>query len=134
MFIKITKSGNHHYAQLVQSYRKDGHTKHRVMLNLGRLDQIKNNASFQHLAARLAELSALKEETNNIEDISEAQIFNYGYLAYRRLWEQFQLPRMLARVTGKAQFDLDKASFLMAIGHLLAPNSKRGMLPDRSAT
>lgn len=127
MFIKITKSGNHHYAQLVQSYRKDGHTKHRVMLNLGRLDQIKNNASFQHLAARLAELSALKEETNNIEDISEAQIFNYGYLAYRRLWEQFQLPRMLARVTGKAQFDLDKASFLMAIGHLLAPNSKRGM-------
>jgi len=124
MFIKTTKSGNHHYAQLVESYRKDGNTKHRVLLNLGRLDQIKNNPSFQNLATRLAELSALKE-TNNIEDISDAQIFNYGYLAYRRLWEQFNLPKILAQVTGKAQFDLDKASFLMAISHLLDPRSKR---------
>jgi transposase len=125
MFIKITQSGNHHYAQLVQSYRKDGNTKHRVLLNLGRLDQIKNNPSFQHLAVRLAELSALKE-THTMEDISDAQIFNYGYLAYRRLWEQFDLPKMLTEAMGKAQFDLDKTSFLMAISHLLAPNSKRG--------
>jgi len=125
MFIKTTRSGNHHYAQMVESYRKDGKTKHRVLLNLGRLDQIKNNPSFQSLATRLAELSALKE-TNNIEDISDAQIFNYGYLAYRRLWEQFDLPKMLTEAMGKAQFDFDKASFLMAIGHLLAPNSKRG--------
>jgi hypothetical protein len=76
MFINTTKSGNHHYAQLVESYRKDGNTKHRVLLNLGRLDQIKNNASFQNLATRLAELSALKEESKNIEDISEAEILN----------------------------------------------------------
>lgn len=124
MFIKTTKSGNHHYAQLVESYRKDGNTKHRVLLNLGRLDQIKNNPSFQNLAVRLAELSALKE-TNNIEDISDAQIFNYGYLAYRRLWEQFDLPKMLTEAMGKAQFDLDKTSFLMAISHLLDPSSKR---------
>lgn len=126
MFIKITKSGNHHYAQLVESYRKDGNTKHRVLLNLGRLDHIKNNPSFQNLAIRLAELSALKEKINTIEDISDAQIFNYGYLAYRRLWEQFDLPQMLTEAMGKAQFDLDKTSFLMAISHLLAPNSKRG--------
>lgn len=125
MFIKTTQSGNHHYAQLVESYRKDGHTKHRVLLNLGRLDQIKNNPSFQNLAVRLAELSALKE-THTMEEISEAQIFNYGYLAYRRLWEQLDLPQMLTEAMGKAQFDLDKASFLMAISHLLAPNSKRG--------
>jgi len=125
MFIKTTKSGNHHYAQLVESYRKDGNTKHRVLLNLGRLDQIKNNPSFQNLAVKLAELSALKE-THNMEDISDAEIFNYGYLAYRRLWEQFDLPKMLSQVTGKAQFDLNKTSFLMAISHLLDPRSKRG--------
>lgn len=126
MFIKITKSGNHRYAQLVESYRKDGNTKHRVLLNLGRLDQIENNPSFQNLAVKLAELSALKEETNNLKDISEAEILNYGYLAYRRLWEQFDLPKMLAEAMGKAQFDLSKTSFLMAIGHLLDPRSKRG--------
>lgn len=126
MFIKTTKSGNHHYAQLVESYRKDGNTKHRVLLNLGRLDRIKNNPSFQNLAIRLAELSSLKEETNNIKEISDAQIFNYGYLAYRRLWEQFDLPKMLTEAKAKAQFDLNEASFLMAISHLLDPRSKRG--------
>jgi hypothetical protein len=70
MFIKVTKSGKYEYAQLVESYRGNGATRHRVMLNLGRLDHIRNNPSFQRLALKLAELSAVKTETNNnIEDI-----------------------------------------------------------------
>ena len=127
MFIKTTKSGKYEYAQLVESYREKGATRHRVVLNLGRLDHIRNNPSFQRLAQRLAELSEAKLETaNNIEDISEAEIFNYGYMAYRRLWEQFELPALLEIAKGKAQFDLDRTCFLMAVQHLLDPRSKRG--------
>jgi transposase len=126
MFIKTTKSGKYEYAQLVESYRENGATRHRVMLNLGRLDQIRNNPSFQRMAQKLAELSAVQSETNNLEDIEDAEIFNYGYLAYRRLWEKFSLPTLLADAAGKAQFDLDQACFLMAVQHLLDPRSKRG--------
>lgn len=126
MFIKVTKSGKYQYAQLVESYREKGKIRHRVMLNLGRLDQIENNPSFQRLAARLAELSAVKQDAPRLEDISEAEILNYGYLAYRRLWEQFELPRLLAEASGKTQFDLDQAAFLMAAQHLLDPRSKLG--------
>jgi len=126
MFIKTTKSGKYEYAQLVESYRENGATRHRVMLNLGRLDQIRNNPSFQRMAQKLAELSAVQSEANKLEDIEDAQIFNYGYLAYRCLWEKFSLPTLLADATGKAQFDLDQACFLMAVQHLLDPRSKRG--------
>jgi hypothetical protein len=85
MFIKVTKSGNHEYAQLVESFRENGMTRHKVMLNLGRLDHIKNNPSFQRIAKKLEELSTAKLQYSNINDIKDAEIFNYGYLAYRCL-------------------------------------------------
>jgi transposase len=127
MFIKITKSGKYKYAQLVESYRQDGATKHRVLLNLGRVDQIKNNPSFQNLARRLVELSRAQEVVN-LSSISEAEIFNWGYLVYRRIWEQFGISEVLKEIAAKRkiQFDLDGACFLMAIQHLLQPRSKLG--------
>ena len=65
MFIKITKSGQHKYAQLVKSYRENRVVKHKVMLNLGRLDQIENNPSIQRLAVRLQELSKVKNRVGS---------------------------------------------------------------------
>lgn len=35
MFLKITKSKKVDYVQLIESYRENGKTKHRVLLNLG---------------------------------------------------------------------------------------------------
>lgn len=60
LFIKITKSGQYKYVYLVRSYREDNNTKYEYLFNLGRLDQTKNNPSFQNLAKRLLELSAAK--------------------------------------------------------------------------
>lgn len=126
MFIKVTKSGNHEYAQLVESFRENGMTRHKVMLNLGRLDHIKNNPSFQRIAKKLEELSTAKLQYSNINDIKDAEIFNYGYLAYRCLWKKYELPGLLNRASGKARFDLDQTCFLMVIQHLLEPRSKLG--------
>ncbi len=55
MFIKITKSGQHEYAQLVKSYREKGAVKPKVMLNFGCLDQIKNNPSIKAKVSASAE-------------------------------------------------------------------------------
>ena len=51
MFIKITKSDKYEYVSVVEAYRdkESGNTKHRVLFNLGRLDKIKDNPSFQKL-------------------------------------------------------------------------------------
>jgi len=125
MFIKITQSGKYKYAQLVESYREGQNVKHRVLLNLGRLDEIENNPSFQRLGMRLLELSKAKKVID-LESFSDARIVNWGYLVYRKIWEVFELDKILTRIKekGKTQFNLNNACFLMVIQHLLQPKSK----------
>jgi len=125
MFIKITKSGKYRYAQAVESYRQDGAVKHRVLFNLGRLDVIKDNPSFQNFARRLLELSNA-EVAADLNNISEAEISNWGYVAYKKIWDDFGLEKILETIASKTKisYSLSKTSFLMAISHLLAPSSK----------
>ena len=110
---------------MVKSQREGGKIKHTVLFNLGRLDSIEDNTSFQNLAFRLLEISKAKS-VKNLDDISEAEISNWGYTIYKRIWEQFGLDSILARIAkrGKTQFDLSLSSFLMVVSHLLAPKSK----------
>ncbi|HAJ32136.1 MAG TPA: IS1634 family transposase, partial [Candidatus Atribacteria bacterium] len=121
----ITKSGQYEYAYLVRSYREDNNTKHEYLFNLGRLDQIKNNPSFQNLAKRLLELSEAKDMVS-LDNFSEAQIVNWGYIVYQKIWKEFGLDKILNKLTSprKTRFNLNEASFLMAIQHLLEPKSK----------
>lgn len=125
MFIKITKSGQYEYAYLVRSYREDNNTKHEYLFKLGRMDQIEGNPSFQNLAKRLLELSQAKDMVS-LDNFSEAQILNWGYMVYQKIWKDFELDKILNRLTGskKTQFNLNEASLLMAIQHLLEPKSK----------
>lgn len=126
MFIKITTSGKYRYAQLVESYREDGATRHKVLLNLGRIDQIENNPSFQNLARKLAELSKTSLSFNP-EEVSEAEVFNWGYSIYRKIWDRFDIGGILKNLSAgrKSRFDLDASAFLMVCQHLLEPGSKR---------
>jgi len=125
MFIKITKSGQYEYAYLVRSYREENTTKHEYLFNLGRLDQIENNKSFQNLAKRLLELSKAKDMVS-LDTISDAQIVNWGYIVYQKIWKEFGLDNLLFQLkdSGKTQFDLSNTCFLMTIQHLLDPKSK----------
>jgi len=110
---------------MVRSHREGGKIKHTLLFNLGRLDSIEGNPSFQNLAFSLLKISKAKSATN-LDDISEAEISNWGYVVYKRIWEQFGLDSILANITkrGKTQFDLSQSSFLMAVSHLLCPRSK----------
>ena len=125
MFIKVTKSGNYKYAQAVKSYKKDGVTRHRVLFNLGRLDVIKNNPSFQIFAGKLLELSNAPNPAD-LDSISEAEITNWGYVAYKKIWNDFSLDRILKLISSKTKisYSLSKTSFLMSASHLLSPSSK----------
>jgi len=125
MFIKITKSGSYKYAQAVESFRQDGQVKHRVLFNLGRLDVIKNNSSFANFARKLLELSNAASPAS-IDSISEAEMSNWGYVAYKKIWDDFGLDRILELIGSKTKISycLSSTSFLMTISHLLAPSSK----------
>jgi len=51
---------------------------------------------------------------------------NWGYIAYKKIWQDFSLDKILATIASKTKiaFDLSKTSFLMAFSHLLCPSSK----------
>jgi len=92
------------------------------------LDTIENNPSFQRLALKLVELSKAKLPGFDFYDISEAEVVNWGYLVYRKLWKQFGLDKIFDQLifNRKIQFSLNQACFLMALQHLLDPRSKPG--------
>jgi len=129
MFIKITKSGKYEYVSVVEAYRdkESGNTKHRVLFNLGRLDKIKDNPSFQKLLIDLETLSGIKNRVN-LDSVEEGNLFNYGYVVYRKLWNRLGLTELLQRIKDNThiQFDLNTSTFLMVVEHLLRPDSKLG--------
>ena len=105
MFLKRTKSKNYEYAQITESYRdKEGKTRHKVIANLGRIDQLRENG-FHKIIAELAKLIDLKIESSNTDGISEMfekERSNYGWLAYKKLWNKFKLDDLLSElVSGK---------------------------------
>jgi hypothetical protein len=80
------------------------------------------------LGKRLLELSKAREVTTSLTNFSEAQSKNYGYVICQKIWNQFELPKLLKKISTKhkVQFSLSDVSFLMAVQHLLEPRSKLG--------
>jgi len=134
LFIKTTKVKNYEYIKLVESYRENGKSKHRVLYNFGRSDLIKKDASFLNIVKKLSEIAGLSikhdekaEEKSLLADCSEATLYNYGYLAYMKLWKGLDIDDILAssqNSTTKIEYPLSETVFLMAVQHLLEPRSK----------
>jgi transposase len=128
MFVKTTKSKNYEYINLVESYKENGKTKHKVLYNFGRSDLIKNDKMFINMVKKLceiAEIGVVQSKANTI-DCSEAELLNYGYLAYAKLWEQLGIGNCINSIQNKSktEFSLNNTAFLMAMQHLLLPKSK----------
>ncbi|MGQ9848112.1 MAG: IS1634 family transposase [Bacteroidales bacterium] len=132
MFIKITKAGGYEYAKIVHNYRENGKIKQKVLLNLGRIDELKNDPSFINLVDKLQKVFLNPcEKTNSIkfspEDVSEGIIKNWGYIVYRKLWEKLEIDKFLNKhcsCKSKIKFDIDKIAFLMTLQRLIPPMSK----------
>ena len=129
VFIKTTKVKSYEYINLVESYRENGTTKHKVLYNFGRRDLIKNDKMFINMVKKLceiAEIATFDERKTALHDCSEAIMFNYGYTAYAKLWEELGIANCMRNIQGKSkiQFPFSETAFLMSVQHLLCPRSK----------
>jgi len=130
LFIKTTKANNYEYIKLVESYWEEGKTKCRVLYNFGRADLIRNDESFVRIAKRLCEIAGIpngfSENKTPLGDCSEAKFYNYGYLAYRKLWKDLGIDGALEypQHNTNIEYPLSETVFLMAVQHLLEPKSK----------
>lgn len=130
MFIKISKSKKNEYVHLVESYRENGQSKHRILANLGRKDDLEKKG-LDSIISGLQKIVKKKSEPaedyrKDISTLNEINRFNYGYLAYRKLWNLYQLPRILQTISGnsKIDYDLEQVTFLTVVNQLLSPSSK----------
>ncbi len=99
MFIKTTKSRNHTYLQIVESYRMDGKVKHKVLLNLGRLDVLRQDRTLETIGRKLLTLSGM--DANSISDMKEVKRLCYGHVVYEKIWEKLGLFTILDKVGAK---------------------------------
>jgi transposase len=127
MFLKTTVSRGHKYLQIVESYKQDGISKHKVVSNLGRADVL-INSGLENIVAALHKL--VKKEKSNLRDITtlkEKARLNYGYIVFKKLWNKYSLTELLTSITDKkkTKYNFEEIVFPLVINRLLSPSSKR---------
>ena len=128
MFVKLTRSGGHTYAQLVESFRDpSGHPRQRTVATLGRVDE--NGGQLD------AVLSTLLRAKGRSADVATPQIKFESALALGDVWALDQLWRelgfdALAGVFRRARYTtpVEQAIRVMVFNRLCDADSKLGTL------
>lgn len=136
MFVKETKSKNYTYIQLVESYRQGNTTRHKVVANLGRLDQLMADNTLQTIGSKL--LAIAKSPLVDLENVIELRRLCYGHIVYEKLWNKLDMRKifsgLLKDVSGSTfQFDLCDTVFYTVVHKLLRSGSKRSACQDKDA-
>ncbi len=129
MYTKITRSGGRSYLQLVEGYRNEaGKVRHRVVANLGRLDEL----TPQKLDPLINGLNrVLGRAENTSSDIAHEPAQSFGdVFALHGLWKDLGFDRALSRGlrSGRRQFDVEALVRAMVFNRLCAPDLKLGCL------
>lgn len=138
MFVKAYKSRGHTYLKIVRSVRKNGTPTHEIIANLGRADRLKNG-ELDGIVKSLKKYTHQDEAGANawrkdISTMTEEDRVNYGYLAYRALWQQFGLHQALTDFSTDRKISYDYAAtvFSMVVNHALNPSSKRALHENKN--
>ena len=129
MFVRISKSGERRYLQLVESYRNEaGQPRHRVVANLGRIDGMQDG----HLDPLIRGLCRVAgRDEPEAPEISHAPAKAFGdVFALHELWRDLGFDRALGRAlrSGKRKLDVEALVRAMVFNRLCDPSSKLGCL------
>jgi transposase len=126
MFFKVTNSKGYRYVRLIRSYWKDGKSRQEVVLNLGRLDILKQQGQLKRLGKQLLALDG--SDVPTLVELEELDRLCYGDIVYKKLWDKYQFTAILGGVIKdkKIQYDFFQTAYLLVIDRLLNPRSKLG--------
>jgi len=126
--VVTVKSGKntYRYLRILESYRENGVSKHRVIANLGRVDQLEGKLeSLVHSLSRYCRepLVAPNQVT------SEAAVPWGPVLLARHLYDQLGLGEMVRRCcpSSRREFDLSETAFVLIANRLTDPGSEHGL-------
>ena len=89
MFLRVKKTLNRSYLQIVESYREDGRVRQRVIGTIGRLEELTARGQVDQLLRSLAKYSERAILLLSGASDPQAQIKKVGPdLIFARLWER----------------------------------------------
>lgn len=129
MFARVVTARGKKYLNIINGYRdNNGKVRQEVIANLGRIDEL-NKSSIEKIAVKL--LQSIKSDKkvvgkSSIPDIEEIDRYNYGFIAYKNIWNRFKLDEILDSLVKdkNVQYDFKNIVFSMVIDRLLKPKSK----------
>ena len=129
MFIKVTRSGGHSYAQLVESYRnEEGKPRQRTVATIGRVDD--TGGAVDLLLKGLLRAKGMPVSTADTPQVAFESALALGDVwALDQLWKEIGFDK-LAAVFRKARYTtpIEHALRVMVFNRLCDPDSKLGVL------
>lgn len=117
------------YLQIVHGYRKDGKVRHKIVGNLGRIEDLQEGA-IDSLIQHLTKFSKEMWIKSHPEDLTVLWSKQWGpVIAFKRLWEELSIGPMLKTFLNSTEKEtpLDEAVFAMVLNRLCDPQSKLGV-------
>jgi len=134
MFFKVLtfprkKDGSlRQYLQLVETYREGNKVKQRILLSLGRVDELRASGELGRMADALVRLTEREKIVDLAKELAATSNKVFGPVAvFRHLWKKMGMPKAIADAVQKETFfgyDVEAAIFRMVLGRLLNPKSK----------
>lgn len=128
MFARIKKSGKNEYLQIVENRREGAKIRQRVLVTLGRLDEIQEKDRIETLIRSLNRFSRKTLLVLSAKGEPSASAVRIGpSLIFGRLWEEFGIGKAIhARLRDrKFGFDVERAVFLTVLHRLFVSGSDR---------
>ena len=132
MFVRrkcsVQKSGEYEYLQIVESIRDRDKVRQKVIGTLGRADKVLASGKIDALIRSLSQFAIhLKVvEASRMPDMEAVSSREWGAaLVFGSLWDRQGMPDLIRRLAEKRrfEFDVERASFAMALQRLCAPGS-----------
>ncbi|TQM92713.1 IS1634 family transposase [Roseinatronobacter monicus] len=129
MYVRVSKSGNRSYLQIVEGYRDEaGRVKQKVIANLGRLDKMgeKNLSALIHGLQRAAGRPEMLPEPPKFDS---SKTFGDVWVLHQ-LWHELGLSDALRRAlrSSRRQFDAEALVRAMVFNRLIDPTSEIGVV------
>ena len=128
MFVRLKKTGNYNYLQIVQTYREGKKVKQRVISTLGRLEELQAKGDIESIIGSLSNYSheVLMCLTGKGDPKGESFIIG-PVLVFERLWKDSGLHSVINQLLEgrKYGFDVEKAIFVTVLHRLFISGSDR---------
>ncbi len=128
MFARVKKSGNHQYLQIVENRKIKGKVTQRVIVTLGRMDQLQEKDRIETLIQSLSRFSEkVLLVLSGKSDVSASAQKIGPTLIFERVWEELGIKKVLQELLSdrKFDFDVERAIFLTVFHRLFVSGSDR---------